>query len=116
MCSYIFNIWLISFVLILILHKLANEARVRFDLTPELLDIVQTLLQANSLKLHQISYNNSGTPADAILAMDKHFRLHSIGHLGTLVYELKTFGELLPYLFLFTIEYLYVQVGELFRE
>lgn len=55
----------------LILQELAHEAEVGGDHTPPLLDVVEGVLQAELLGLHEVSHADGGRAGDPSLAVDQ---------------------------------------------
>lgn len=55
----------------LILQELSHEAKVGRDHTPPLLDILEGLLQAELLGLHEVSHADGGRPGDPGFTVDQ---------------------------------------------
>lgn len=55
----------------LILKKLSHEAKVGRDHAPPLLDVVEGLLQAELLGLHEVRHADGGGPGDPSLTVDE---------------------------------------------
>lgn len=55
----------------LVLQELAHEAEVGRDHTPPLLDVIEGILQAELLGLHEVSHADGGRTGDPSLAVDQ---------------------------------------------
>lgn len=55
----------------LILKELSHEAKVGRDHTSPLLDIIEGLLQAELLGLHEVSHADGGRPGDPSFTVDQ---------------------------------------------